>query len=48
MSDKKLTITEQVEIIQRVLNDPKFFDEEQLIEAGIKKKPSDKEYDYDE
>lgn len=45
---KTLSIKEQVEIIQKVLNDPNFFDEDQLIEAGIKKKPSEKETNFDE
>lgn len=45
---KKLSLKEQVEIIQKVLNDPKYFDDDQLIEAGIKKKTSEKETNFDE
>lgn len=45
---RKLTIVEQVEIIQRVLKDPRYFDDEQNIEAGIKKKPVEKEVKFDE
>ena len=45
---KNLSIKEQVEIIQKVLNDPKYFDETQLIDAGIKKKTSEKDTDFDE
>ncbi len=49
MSDEKnLSIDEQVAIIQKVLNDSRFFDEQQLIESGIKKKTSEKEFNFDE
>jgi hypothetical protein len=47
-SEKKpLTTEEQVKIIQQVLNDPTFFDEEQKYERGILKKPSKDGWKYE-
>ena len=44
----KLTLQQQVEIIQKVLSDSRFFDDQQLIDAGIKKKTVEKEESFDE
>ena len=48
MEKSSLSIQQQVDIIQKVLSDPQFYDEDQKIEAGIKPWKKEDNFSYDE